>query len=371
MSGYLQRLIAKTFPLEQAIRPRSVALFGEPISGPEWHARSMPAESAQTQQPVASPGVGRSHRDEVGTERAAEPLHAETVSNPTPGVPPIEPGRAPVEASRATPVLTTYGESEVRGPLPESARRERPAISASTVAPPFQPRRVDGLERSPDSSGDMGSQAEAAPARVNTSPRALLSMSDEPSAIKPTLPVRQAAERSTTSAPPAISALPAISTPPEISVPAVVGSRRDPGKAADAPATYKTGNRAEEPSTTMPDARPRPLHQTRSVGTAREPDPQPQTESVSANIMGQPPRLQTPHSESVLSAPTALGRALRRNARASEPEPNTVHVTIGTLEVTADRSAPATSIQKAPAKARAPRMSLEDYLRLRGDRGRG
>ncbi|HME38779.1 MAG TPA: hypothetical protein VKG63_07435 [Steroidobacteraceae bacterium] len=327
MSGYLTRLVDRTLSRHEFIRPRPVALFGEPVAGPEWQLRD------PTPREVAARGHEEAPRnkDEVPRDGDGRPPERETAARTRDALTASDEGRA------GRVLATAHIASAMHGPQPQTqSLRAEPEDGRAAARPvSLQFPEPDAAHR--DEPSPSPRQPTAARVEPNT---AEFEVGEEPRRA----PVRRESRASIV---------------PVDAGPLPAARRRHAAVDADSVierAPPGQGELSPPPQTRVsaPDATHKTLQGRRSAMPVDAP-----IEHVSAL-----PGILSTRAVTTVPAGKRSQRSIGRSAESS-----TVHVTIGTLEVRANT--PAAQPPAKPPAAKGPRLGLDQYLRQRRDGGRG
>jgi hypothetical protein len=325
MSGYLARLVDRTLSRRELIRPRSAALFGQPVAAPEWEVREPASAAGPESEAAPREGAAASWKSEaVLREHDAAPNSRETV--------PRE--RDPVARGRdVVPASEVRVERPMSGARPESLLpndAESPFSDSPAdpiVAGVRAPLAVSG-ESAPNLDVDGPHQLEE---RVNHSTEQPKRLSVDRSDAVPLSRKRRVL----------------LSHPTSI-------ARTEAGAGA---AAGVRGHAAMSKESEL-------AGQVASIRTELELSPPADPDVIRKTLQGR--------RSTVLDVGGSITAPVRKRgywSAARSDESSTVHVTIGTLEVRANTAA--AQPRTKPPTAKGPRLGLDEYLRQRRDGGRG
>jgi hypothetical protein len=377
VNGYLTRLLARTRSPEQLVRPRPVALFGQPIAGPEWRLNSPardgvvrsqetegtsaePPSDRQRSQPVQ--GVAMRAERSVHTEASRLELHSPAGdgvvrSQETEGTA----GEPPSDRLRSQPVQgpATQAERSVNREASGLVLRPREAPENRTVAPhiaappPSSGHTLQALEL-----GITGHTKYSAGTSIGERelPKQTLRLGNPTSEPRDMPRPEQAPDEEH----PPLGRTPQLrgvqqSDLPPLSDPQPVAPVRVHSGAFPAPATSHPALLGKRPAPPVE----APAERTASPQAIRLPAPISSASAVRPRVVDGDGRALPP-----------LVKRIKPRAAGDLPEPATVHVTIGTLEIRANTMPSQPRAVSAP-KPQAPRLSLSEYLRQRRERGQG
>jgi hypothetical protein len=378
VNGYLTRLLARTRSPEQLVRPRPVALFGQPIAGPEWRlnspARDGVVRSKETEGTAAEPPSDRQRSQPVqgAATRAERPVNTEASrlelhspagdgvvrSQETEGTA----GEPPSDRQRFQPVQGPAAQAE-RSVNMEASRlelRPREAPENRTVAPhiaappPSGGHTLQALElgltgHTKYNAGTSIGERELPeqtlrPGDPTFEPRDMPRPAQAPNEEHP--PLRRT---------PQLGGVQRLDPPPPLPDPQLVAPVRAHSGAFPAPATSHPALLGKRPASPVEV----PAERTASPQAIRRPAPIRSASAVRPRVVDGDGQALPP-----------LVKRIKPRAAGNLPEPATVHVTIGTLEVRANTMPSQPRAVSAPTP-QAPRLSLSDYLRQRRERGQG
>jgi hypothetical protein len=342
VNGYLARLLTRTRSLDQLVWPRPAALFGQPIAGPEARLQEIaPGRVAQFEGEREFVGLSS------GQQRPAPGVRAAT---------PVELPANPPESAAELPTRGTPREQMDARPAADPVRQSKRMLRPLEVELPWR------VEESTDT---PVAEREGVPDRVRESPRATDIRREERSEQtrnpeEPSVGVTHRLRPEATDQEPARRRA---AEPRSVQRPlnAVHLEERQP--AEPVPVVSHEVSPPAAPRRALLSTRPAPAIE---ESPERKTPSQPDTilSRIASSTAVRPSYAEAPGT----SKPPLATRISRRDSENAK-DLATVHVTIGTLEVRANVM-PGHLTPRA-AKPTAPRLSLEEYLRQRRERGHG